>query len=737
MIPLLSLIFILSGPVRGSTSWYVDAVNGNDSSGNGSYSAPYRTITNLWPHLESGDEVNLFSGDYGGFDYYTTYVGTNAPDIFTNWVTFKALDPQNPPVFQYIHLGRGISGVPLNPPLTGRPTARTTAYLAFENLSISDGVNIRNLKNVRIKGCRITRQMDAGFVNIDPACPATNYIENIERSAVWISMVDSFYLEQCEVTKTPHGIVGCGYNVNIISNEIHHLRHDGLRIWGFWDSVVEGNRIHNVDTLLTDAEANALYPESARHADCIQVAISGVGPINTNVVIRNNILYDTSGQNMQFNIYGALQNYNFLIEGNIFGPSAANAFNNGAINMTFRNNTFCVLPSPRILNEGSRTNAIIVGTSVIRPAGPQNNISQANNVMRISVYGNGAKVYNNILGSYGADAGVAVDFFDYNVMQITPSSAAMGVDDTRALGRFAVVDTNSPLQNPGAFDGVLRTNATNVVNRGTHTMGTVNFLDIVGTPRDNRPDLGAWELLGQNPPVEPGTQQINDLKTTFLDDFEDGHYKDVDPWLNGTNTQGMSWYRPAEYTNLCDKFYVSSYSGRLDRNALMMGNGPTQRVSWILSEQGADWQDYSFEFDASNAYAVSNAGPAVLVQDKDNAYWLDIARDTGRLVRIKDGVETVLATNSALRMPHSGAKNYKVNVNVASNGITIAVATNGVSVLSFTDTSTNALAKFRGGGVGFHYNFLLYGYYGMQFDNVHVDVSSFVAPRIVSLNIAE
>lgn len=715
---------VLSAPSQGA-SWYVDAANGSDSSGNGSYSAPYKTITNLWPHLESGDEVSLFSGDYGGFDYYTTWVGTNAPDIFTNWVTFKAVDPQNPPVLQYIHMGGGISGIPLDPPQTGRPTARTSAYIAFENLSISNGVSIRNLKNVRIKGCRITRQMDAGFVNIDPACPATNYTENLERIAVSFSMVDSFYLEKCEVTSSPHGVVGCGYNVNIIGNQIHHLRHDGLRIWGFWDSVVEGNEIHNMDTLLTDAEANALYPTAARHADCIQVAISGVGPVNTNVVIRNNILYDASAQDMQFNPYGALQNYNFLIEGNVFGPSAANVFNNGALNMTFRNNTFCVLPEPRVLNEGSRTNAIIVGTNVVRQAGTQNTIYQSNYVFRLAVCGNGAKIYNNLFGSYGADVGTVVDFCDYNVMQISPPAAPMGVDDTRAFGRFTVVDPGSPLQNPAALNGILRTDATNAINRGTHSVAAVDFLDIAGTARDNRPDIGAWELLGQNPAVEPVPPVINDLKTTFLDDFEDGHYKDVDPWLQGTNSQGMSWYRPAEYTNLWDKFYVSNYSSKLDRNALMMGSSPTQRVSWIISEQGADWQDYSFEFDAYDAYTSSNAGPAVLVQNKDNAYWLDIARDTGRLIRIVNGVETVLATNNALRMPHSGAKHYKVDVSVEASGITIGVSTNEVSVFSFTDTDAGSLETFKSGRVGFHYNFLLYGYYGMHFDNVRVDVSGF------------
>lgn len=732
-------MWVLLSPARDpalGANWYVDPANGSDSAGDGSYSAPYRTITNLWPRLTAGDTANLFSGNYGDFDYYTSYVGTNPPPVFTNWVTIKAVDAQNPPVFGYIHLGQGIGNTPLVSEKTGPPVAVTDAYLSFENLTITNGVYLERLRNIRIKGCQINRNMDAGFVNIDPDFPDADYLDNIERIAVNFARVENFYLENCEITRAPHGICGDGVNINIISNEIHHLRHDGIRIWGYWNSRIEGNRIYNTDPLLTDTEAHVLYPDVnvARHADNIQAAITGNGPINTNVVIRNNILYDTAGQNLQFNDYNELRNYDFTIEGNIFGPSAANELNYNGIGLKFRNNTACVLPEPVVLNEGSRTNAIIVGTNVIRQAGTQNNVILDNYLIRFTSKVTGIQVYNNILGSYTADAGAQIDFCDYNVLQIRPSTPPMGLDDSRAFGRFTGVDTQSPLLNPAAYDGVLLTNMTNVINRGTLTMGTIDFADIVGTLRDSRPDLGAWELPGQNPDPEPEPLAVDDLKTTFLDDFEDGHYSDIDPWLNSTNTQGMSWYRPAEYTNSWEKYYVSDSGSQLDRNALFMPNSETQRVGWIISEQGADWQNYSFEFDCANSYVPSNCGVTVLTMDKDNTYWLDIARDTGRLIRIINGAETVLATNSAIKMPHYGTKHYKIGVDVEPGGITIFAATNGVPVFSYTDTDTNALATFTGGGVGFHYT-LPNARYRMHFDNVHINTSRFVEPLIIGLSL--
>jgi len=313
---------LLSVCAQGTTNWYVDAVNGNDSTGDGSYTNAYRTITNLWPELEAGDTVGLFGGDYGGFDYYTSHE-ENPADIFTNWVTFKGLDSENPPVFEYIHMGLGIGNVPLDPLKTGPPTAQADAWLAFENLTITDGVYLGKLRYIRIKNCLITLDLDERFLNIDPDFPGEEYEENIEREAVEFKRVEHVYLEQCEITDTAHGMTGNGMDINIISNEIHHVRHDGIRVWGYWNSRIEGNNIYNSDTFLTDEESQALY-EFARHADTIHIGISGTGPFNTNVVIRNNRLYDSVGGHIQMNTYGSgtneLINYDFLFEGNIFSP---------------------------------------------------------------------------------------------------------------------------------------------------------------------------------------------------------------------------------------------------------------------------------------------------------------------------------------------------------------------------------------------------------------------------------
>ena len=166
--------------------------------------------------------------------------------------------------------------------------------------------------------------------------------------------------------------------------------------------------------------------------------------------------------------------------------------------------------------------------------------------------------------------------------------------------------------------------------------GRIAAFDIAGEPRDNRPDLGAWELPGQNPDEEPVPVAYDDEKTVFVDDFADGHYNDVDPWLDGPHQQGMSWHRP----DPVDFKYVVSPSGHFGGgNALIdpLGSATDVRLAWLFSDQGGDWIDYDFSFDAANSYLVLGSGVMVLAQDRDNYYGLDISSSNGRLVRFIDG----------------------------------------------------------------------------------------------------
>ena len=310
-------------------------------------------------------------------------------------------------------------------------------------------------------------------------------------------------------------------------------------------------------------------------------------------------------------------------------------------------------------------------------------------------------------------------FFDYNLIE--QPGTTPGVDNSRGYGRFNILGGSVDLVNPENFDGVLAVTS-NAIDSGTtlYAPTTLHSEDIVATPRDVRPDMGAWELPGQSPAAETASPVYNDIKTLFVDDFEDGHYNDIDPWLDAPATQGMSWYRPAGYDGY--KYFVRYDSSFLSRNALHMPSGILSgREAWLLSEQGSDWADYTFEFNCHNAYLGSGGGVCVLAADEDNCYYLDIA--AGRLIRILDGVETLLVAEQAIRMPNSGQRTFKIDVDVLPTGAKITVdADNDGSVdLTFTDTDPTAASVLTTGGVGFHCDNIDV-WHVLRFDDIRVEI---------------
>jgi hypothetical protein len=674
--------------VSADVTWHVDAVNGSDATGNGTTESPYQTIGAVWSLLEGGQTVLLHDGDYGVLNKYTTYTPTPA-DLFEDWVTFKAA-PGASPVLEHLWIGTGTSNT--LDYSQGRQ-GNYDAYLRFEGLTIEDGVIIQNARYWALVDCLIERYG-----------PWTGSVDNIEKTAVVIKAGDHITIEGCEITNTGTGLAGYGRDISLIGNWIHGGKHDGVRVTGFWNSLVEGNLIHDFDDGVTDAEE----PTWSRHCDLIHIFIPGPGYAgwqNHNVVFRNNILYDTEAQGVQFNNYYAtaatVRNELITFENNVFGPTHANMFNNAdrCDGLIFRNNTVCKLAAARTYNRWSLANTTL-------RIGPSTDV----------------EVYNNILGSVGFDAGGDVHLFDWNLIQ-TPGTP-VGVDDQRAYGRFTLIGGAADLVDADAFDGVL-SDTSDAINAGTDLFAPSALwpYDYEGTSRDNRPDLGAWEYPGLTPSAETEPPVYNDTKTCFLDDFEDGHYNDVDPWLQAENTQGMSWYRPAGYDTF--KFYVTNSDTVLDRNALA-GSSSASRNSWLLSEQGDDWVDYTFEFDAHNSYLTIGSGPLVLAQDPQNCYWLDISRDNGRLIRIMNGTSTTLATDADIEMPHSGEQHYKITVNVEAGGITISVdvGANGTTEMTFTDTDATALSTFTAGGVGFHED-TASANLKIRFDNIEVNVTDF------------
>ena len=198
----------------------------------------------------------------------------------------------------------------------------------------------------------------------------------------------------------------------------------------------------------------------------------------------------------------------------------------------------------------------------------------------------------------------------------------------------------------------------------------------------------------------------------------------MDDWLNDVATQGLSWYRPAGYDTYKSTVMMGSYA----RQSLFapVGASGQSRVSWLISEQGDDWAEYDLSFSAYNSYVTIGSGVTVLTIDEDNAYWIDISRDNGRLIRIMNGVSTVLATSASIELPHKGARSYLVNVRQTGSGIEISVDAdgNGSVDLTYTDTDSTAISTFTAGGIGIHDDTPSV-YTRLQFDAFQVDVITF------------
>lgn len=689
LVPVLDVLAVAGEPAV--LICHVDAVRGDDESGDGSAGAPLKTVGHALSLLSGGETVVLHEGEYGELNARANAEGV----IFSKWVTIKAADGAKPKVERVF-----VSG-PKGPQ---DQTGGFDVYLRLEGLTIVDGVQIDGGRHWALVGCRIERRG-----------PWTGSVENIEKTAVSFRCGTDILIQDCEITRTGTGIAGRGHDVRVLRNHIHGGNHDGIRVTGFWDSLIEGNHIHDFDDGVTDAET-ADKGGWSRHCDLIHIFVPGPGLPgwqNHNVVFRNNVLYDTEAQSVQFNNYykSTVRNEKIVFENNVFGPSHANLFNNAdpCDGLIFRHNTVVVLPEPREYHRWRLNNYSV----------------------RISGRSTEVQVYNNILGRVGWDRreGGNTTLFDWNLIQLpgTPT----GVGGARAFGRFTLIGGDPQFVDPQAFDGRLKPDSP-AIHAGTLRYAPTPLFDqdLEGTPRDVRPDLGAWESPGQRPVAEPARVAHAGQKTVFVDDFEDGHYGDVDPWLDGPDRQGLSW-RQSETSPF--RFYVTNSQDALDRNQLCtpVGQQDKRRTAWLLSEQGGNWRDYDLRFDAFNAYLPTGGGPLLLVQDQQNAYWLDIARDAGKLMRLmtdEQGKPTSeqLAESPAVRLPHRGRQMYLVSVRHKTDGIEflVDVDADGSAELTHADTSARARTIFSAGGVGFHDDTDQI-HLGIRYDNVRVDVREF------------
>lgn len=632
----------------GTRKLYVDPVNGDDLNA-GTLTAPLKTLDVLWSVIEGGDIVYLMNGEYEDAKY--SLMQDNS-----EWVSFLPY-PGHTPQLGLLQI------IPWNGLTTVLNGGSYNLKLDFIGLEFHDQVKVYNARDIRISGCAMTQK---GAI--------TGTVPVIGKAAVDISFSGNVLLQDCYITEVATGIGVHGEDLTIKGNTVYRISHDGIQITGAKRSVIEGNRISNADDGVDD-DAGLDWN---RHNDGIHVFIRGpaldASFENDDITIRSNIIYDINGQGVQFNNNNGLQNRNFLVENNIFGPTTAPTFHNSegapVENLIYRHNTVIDFgPEGRVFTG-------VTGRS-----------RQCNNYfIDFSSRTTGLEVYNNIFATRYYIP-VTAERKDHNLLQ----SDRVGRD---TMGRGSVYSEELLFQNPEAFDGVILPGSA-AFNGGTRLNGIggvpveeqILQTDYLNKPRDSRPDIGAYEIQGSNPPAETPFIPDTSPKTRFIDDFSDGNFL-LDIWLDDVGVQGLSWAGSENYS--------VKYDNYLESNSLLPPVGDDGNTDIILTEQGDLWQYYEFQF-TGRSYIQASGGPVFLAENMSSYYWIDMGRERGILYRVDNGVELAMAQSNELKINHGTVDTYTVALS-EKNGLCIEFYRNGIRVFQFIDGS---LERKTRGNAGF------------------------------------
>ncbi|MFW6155631.1 MAG: right-handed parallel beta-helix repeat-containing protein, partial [Planctomycetota bacterium] len=205
-------------------TYYLDAVNDDDATGDGSAAAPWRTLAKAQSVVIGGDTVVLASGHYGGFQAIAYESG--GWDLYDDWVVYKAADGAD---VRFDRIQIACHGIT---PDNNDHRGFYDAYLRFEGIHVLDGVTTNRARRWALVDCRIER-----------IGPWTGTSENIEKTAVFFRDASDIRIDGCEITNTGTGVAGDGHNIHLLNCHIHDGKHDGVRVAGWWDSLVESGSL--------------------------------------------------------------------------------------------------------------------------------------------------------------------------------------------------------------------------------------------------------------------------------------------------------------------------------------------------------------------------------------------------------------------------------------------------------------------------------------------------------------
>ena len=292
--------------------YYLDAVNGNDSSGHGTSASPWQTLLKVRGVMVSGDTVILRDGDYG---YYTEESASR-----TDWITFKA-DTGATPVLKAIVIYYN---------------SMSDAYLRFDGIDIQtseysssggtnqNGVYIYHARYVEIRNCQVHYRIN------------TN--KYIIGSGIYISNSENVLAYHNHIHTSMTGVVTLNSkNITICGNHIHHLG-GGTGIQdaqGCENIIIERNNIY--DSNWDPADTGAPGAGDAPHG-------SGVSITSSNIWVKQNIVHD-AGSTAGIRFYEGSVRSNILVENNLLddihnGSNGCMSMNQIGTHIIIRNNTF-------------------------------------------------------------------------------------------------------------------------------------------------------------------------------------------------------------------------------------------------------------------------------------------------------------------------------------------------------------------------------------------------------------
>jgi hypothetical protein len=237
------------GDIAGGATYYLDAVNGDDSNP-GTSALPWKTVDKGWASLAPGDTVLLRTGSYGEI-YKTNYL--NAGD----WITWKA-DTGHTPEFTRIHVNNSsakevhliLDGLTIRRPLD--TSTLRGIYFTYANYinclnctlignGISPGSSASNEEAIRYDN-----STDVNVSNCTIRGWGTGRHDGWGCGVHGSGTTSNIKITDCNIMQSLRGIVQGGTNTLIARNYIHNISSDGI-IFSGQDVTIEDNVVRDLE----------------------------------------------------------------------------------------------------------------------------------------------------------------------------------------------------------------------------------------------------------------------------------------------------------------------------------------------------------------------------------------------------------------------------------------------------------------------------------------------------------